>query len=86
MEQTIYSTISINPLTSPMEGVSLFTSSYLSAGATSFGEAKGLILKLKRFNPFKDLQLKNFSYINMTFLVLNLERFNSFNGIKIRKI
>ena len=35
--------ININPLTSPGEGVTIFTSPYLSAGAPSLGEAKGLI-------------------------------------------
>ena len=33
----------INPLTSPGEGVTVFTYQYLSAGAPSQGEAKGLI-------------------------------------------
>ena len=33
-----------NPLTSPGEGVTLFTSPYLSAGAPALGEAKGLII------------------------------------------
>ena len=33
----------INPLTSPGEEVSVFTSPYLSAGAPALGEAKGLI-------------------------------------------
>ena len=33
---------SINPLTSPEEGVTVFTSPYLSAGAPALGEAKGL--------------------------------------------
>ena len=31
----------INPLTSPGEGVTVFTSPYLSAGAPALGEAKG---------------------------------------------
>ena len=35
--------IIINPLTSPGEMVSVFTSPYLSAGAPALGEAKGLI-------------------------------------------
>ena len=34
-----------NPLTSPGEVVSVFTSPYLSAGALALGEAKGLINK-----------------------------------------
>ena len=33
----------INPLNSPEEGVTVFTSPYLSAGAPAQGEAKGLI-------------------------------------------
>ena len=33
----------INPLTSTGEGVTVFTSPYLSAGAPALGEAKGLI-------------------------------------------
>ena len=33
----------INPLTSPVEGITVFTSPYLSAGAPALGEAKGLI-------------------------------------------
>ena len=36
----------INPLTSPGEEVSVFTSPYLSAGAPSLGEAKGLIINI----------------------------------------
>ena len=47
----------INPLTSPGEGVSVFTSPYLSAGAPALGEAKGLIfichpriLKILQYN------------------------------------
>ena len=32
----------INPLTSPGEGVIVFTSPYLCAGAPALGEAKGL--------------------------------------------
>ena len=35
----------INPLTLLGEGVTVFTSPYLSAGAPAFGEAKGLIKK-----------------------------------------
>ena len=38
----------INPLTSPGEGVTVFTSPYLSAGAPALGEAKGLINKGKK--------------------------------------
>ena len=34
----------INPLTSPGEGVTVFTSPYLSAGAPALSEAKGLII------------------------------------------
>ena len=34
----------INPLTSPGEGVTIFTSPYLSAGSPALGEAKGLII------------------------------------------
>ena len=40
----------INPLTSPGEGVTVFTSPYLSAGAPSLGEAKGLILIIKNYS------------------------------------
>ena len=36
----------INPLTSPGEVVSVFTSPYLSVGAPALGEAKRLIEKL----------------------------------------
>ena len=36
-------TVLINPLTSPGEGSTVFTSRYLSAGAPTLGEAKGLI-------------------------------------------
>ena len=39
----------INPLASPGEVVSVFTSPYLSAGAPALGEAKGLIKKLQKF-------------------------------------
>ena len=38
----------INPLTSPGEGVTVFTSPYLSAGAPALGEAKGLIIEIMR--------------------------------------
>ena len=41
------SNIIINPLTSPGEGVTVFTSPYLSAGAPSSGEAKGLIINFQ---------------------------------------
>ena len=34
----------INPLTSPGEVVTVFTSPYLSAGAPAQGEAKGLMI------------------------------------------
>ena len=34
---------SISPLTSPGEGVTVFTSPYLSAGASALGKVKGLI-------------------------------------------
>ena len=34
----------INPLTSPGEGVTVFTSPYLIAGAPALGEAKGLMI------------------------------------------
>ena len=33
----------INPLTSPREGVTVFTSPYLSAGAPALGQPKGLM-------------------------------------------
>ena len=36
-----------NPLTSPGEVVTVFTSPYLSAGAPALGEAKGIIKKIK---------------------------------------
>ena len=38
-----YKLIVINPLTSPGDGVTVFTSPYLSAGAPALGEAKGLM-------------------------------------------
>ena len=41
---TLYILDIINPLISPGEGVTAFTSPYLSAGAPALGEAKGLIL------------------------------------------
>ena len=41
-------------MTSPGEGVTVFTSPYLSAGAPELGEAKGLINLFK----FKYLKLK----------------------------
>ena len=37
------SLFSFNPLTSPGEGVTVFTSPYLSAGTPAQGESKGLI-------------------------------------------
>ena len=49
----------INPLTSPGEGVTVFTSPYLSAGAPALGEVKGLInifsLKIINLNFFNFL-------------------------------
>ena len=39
--------IIFNPLTSPGEGVTVFTSPYLSAVAPALGEAKGLIISIK---------------------------------------
>ena len=39
----------INPLTSPGEGVTVFTSPYLSAGAPALCEAKGLIILIMIF-------------------------------------
>ena len=42
-----YSAFTINPLTSPGEGVTVFTSPNLSAGASSLGEAKGLMVNGK---------------------------------------
>ena len=42
----MYQKLFINPLTSPGEGVTIFTSPYLSAVAPAQGEAKGLILFL----------------------------------------
>ena len=42
-ESNICPAFDINPLTSPEEGVTVFTSPYLSAGAPALGEAKGLI-------------------------------------------
>ena len=39
----------INPLTSPDEGVTVFTSPYLSAGAPALGEAKGLIQLMEKY-------------------------------------
>ena len=44
-----YIKIIINPLTSPGEGVTIFTYPYLSAGAPAQGEAKGLIIKITIF-------------------------------------
>ena len=38
------SLVNISPLTSTGEGVTVFISPYLSAGAPALGEAKGLIL------------------------------------------
>ena len=43
----IYLIFAINPLTSPGEGVTVFTSPYLSAGAPALGEAKGLMIFIK---------------------------------------
>ena len=37
-----------NPLASPGEEVSVFTSLYLSAGAPTLGEVKGLIMLIKK--------------------------------------
>ena len=36
--------LNINPLTSPREVVTVFTYPYLSAGAPTLGEAKGLMI------------------------------------------
>ena len=40
----VFSYFFINPLTSTGEGVTIFTSPYLSAGSPALGEAKGLII------------------------------------------
>ena len=40
-----YCKFMINPLASPGEGVTVFTSPYLSAGAPAQGEVKGLITR-----------------------------------------
>ena len=50
--------LNINPLTSPGEVVSVFTSPHLSTGAPAQGEAKGLILIITK------ISLKNFHQLN----------------------
>ena len=47
-----------NPLASPGEVVSVFTSPYLSAGAPALGEAKGLIIVGVIFNFKLNLFIK----------------------------
>ena len=51
-----------NPLTSPGEVVSVFTSLYLSAGAPALGEAKGLIDKSKYY-----IYIENQFFISKSF-------------------
>ena len=60
----------INPLTSPGEGVTVFSSPYLSAGAPALGEAKGLI------PPFKFLKKNCFSKGDYREVYSNLILFN----------
>ena len=50
LAQIFFLTWNINPLTSPGERVTVFTSPYLSAGAPALGEAKGLIIKFLYIN------------------------------------
>ena len=50
-------------MTSPGEGVTVFTSPYLSAGAPAQGEAKGLIKDEKEIKTI-DLRIKRNTYFN----------------------
>ena len=60
----------INPLTSPGEGVTVFTYTYLSAGAPALGEAKGLIIFSKKI--FAKYNRKRFNNNNSVFLFQKL--------------
>ena len=57
----------INPLTSPGEGVTVFTSPYLSAGAPALDEAKGLFQEqnLKKVVLIKKLTIKILKITNL---------------------
>ena len=69
----------INPLTSPGEVVSVFTSPYLSAGAPALGETKGLIniLSFKIIYIYiKDYLLKNLLFIINFFLLNDIKEEN----------
>ena len=68
MRENYYQILIINPLTSPGEGVTVYTSPYLSAGAPALGEAKGLI-KLIFCLILAEIQL-----ITVLFLLLRSSR------------
>ena len=70
----------INPLTSPGEGVTVFTSPYLSAGAPVLGEAKGLKeLNLSNFNTNNVTDMKSMFSGCSSLKELNLNNFNTNN-------
>ena len=59
-----------NPLTSPGEGFTVFTSPYLSAGAPALGEAKGLNI----YKPNINLKLINFLIILINFKIWIIQK------------
>ena len=67
----------INPLTSPGEEVTVFTSLYLSAGAPAPGEAKGLI-KIKLLIEINYNLVQQLYSLPKTFFFLFFNRFNNF--------
>ena len=69
MNTSLY--IFINPLTQPGEGVTVFTSPYLSAGAPALGEAKGLIIR----KIYNFMTVSNEMYIIITNLLKNETKF-----------
>ena len=64
--------LSINPLTSPGEGVTVFTSPYLSAGAPALGEAKGLINCSIIFWDVGGLYHKKLIFLNTFNIISNI--------------
>ena len=61
----------INPLTSPGEVVSVFTSPYLSVGAPALGEAKGLIKEMMNKKLLMELIIFEKLFLQYLHLVLS---------------
>ena len=73
----------INPLTSTREGVTVFTSPYLSAGAPALGEAKGLNKKIYIYleNIFR---LGDYFELHDIFIIILYNKFSA--PLKLNKL